>query len=239
MAQPGPFPHPPPPQLTSADSAYNQAQTAPPMWPGSQPSDSRLLAPTYPDIQQSTTPPGYTLSPQTPSPTSDGWQESQSVSGMPSQIDVTPGPSSDTKRRGLAALADAPENNTGHPGYAIKVLAEFAIKGSATGRMSLNDIYLAVEERYPGFRSEWGTNWRNSARHDISMDPRFIKVDRRPDEPGRGGLWTFNPNVPPKPPIKRSSRSARTNNSVNASRSSSNSQAKEGTSHAAGDWSDE
>lgn len=125
MTQPGSFPHPPPRQLTSADSGYSQSQSAPPTWAASQQGDPRLFAPSYSDVQQSGTPLGYALGPLTPSPTSDGWPETQSGSGMSSQIDVRPAPTRDTSRRGLASLADAPDNNTGHPGYAIKVSFTF------------------------------------------------------------------------------------------------------------------
>jgi hypothetical protein len=47
-----------------------------------------------------------------------------------------------------------------HPGYSIKVLIEYAIRGSPTGRMSLNDIYEAVERRFPILKTEVGANWR-------------------------------------------------------------------------------
>ncbi|KAG8999589.1 hypothetical protein FRB90_012038 [Tulasnella sp. 427] len=109
-------------------------------------------------------------------------------------------------RKGLWALVDAPNNNTGNPGYSIKVLMEYAIKGSPRGKLSLQEIYRAVEERYPVFKTSLGQNWRNSARHDISMDPRFKNVPRSPEEPGKGGLWMFDENAPPKPRKPRRKR---------------------------------
>jgi len=60
---------------------------------------------------------------------------------------------------GLWLLADPPTPNS-HPGYSVKVLMEYAIKGSPTGRMSLNDIYEAVEMRFPIMTTDIGANWR-------------------------------------------------------------------------------
>ncbi|KAG8895840.1 hypothetical protein FRC00_006821 [Tulasnella sp. 408] len=119
------------------------------------------------------------------------------------EVDLHP---SGRPRKGLWALVDAPNNNTGNPGYSIKVLMEYAIKGSPRGKLSLQEIYLAVEERYPIFKTSFGQNWRNSARHDISMDPRFKNVPRGPEEPGKGGLWMFDENAPPKPRKPRKKR---------------------------------
>ncbi|KAG8931721.1 hypothetical protein FRC01_000923 [Tulasnella sp. 417] len=119
------------------------------------------------------------------------------------EVDLHP---SGRPRKGLWALVDAPNNNTGNPGYSIKVLMEYAIKGSPRGKLSLQEIYLAVEERYPIFTTSFGQNWRNSARHDISMDPRFKNVPRGPEEPGKGGLWMFDENAPPKPRKPRKKR---------------------------------
>ncbi|KAG8937684.1 hypothetical protein FRC03_007926 [Tulasnella sp. 419] len=112
------------------------------------------------------------------------------------------------EKKGLQHLIDAPEGQL--PGYSIKALIEYAIKGSPTGRLSLNDIYIAIEERYPIYKAP-GSTFRNSARHDISMDNRFVKSPRLPSEPGKGNMWTFDPTRPPKQakPRKKKKVSAR------------------------------
>ncbi|KAG8928873.1 hypothetical protein FRC03_008963 [Tulasnella sp. 419] len=79
-----------------------------------------------------------------------------------------------------------------NPGYAIKLLIEYAIRGSVSGMLSLSGIYEAIEKRYPHLKTS--RTWRNSARHDISWHPRFVKVQRPSTEPGRGCFWTINPN---------------------------------------------
>lgn len=40
------------------------------------------------------------------------------------------------------------------------MLMENAIKGSPKGKLSLQEIYNAVEERYPVFKTERAHNWR-------------------------------------------------------------------------------
>ena len=85
--------------------------------------------------------------------------------------------SSSTRSNDVPLLSDAPQGATGldllrdplpgcHPGYSIKVLMEYAIRGSPTGRLSLSEIYEAVERRFPILRTEVGANWRYvSSRH--------------------------------------------------------------------------
>ncbi|KAG9003983.1 hypothetical protein FRB94_001188 [Tulasnella sp. JGI-2019a] len=141
---------------------YNTAQATPQTWlPSRQPSDPKSLR-SYQDPRHAQLSGGqgyYIVSQPVPSPSTER-SASQTASGRSSRVSSSSTSSRDADCQGLRALADAPDNNTGHPGYAIKVLAEFAIKGSSTGRMSLNDIYLAVEERYPVFRTEEMANWR-------------------------------------------------------------------------------
>ncbi|KAG9033581.1 hypothetical protein FRB95_014659 [Tulasnella sp. JGI-2019a] len=220
MATQNSFPYPHPPNSTPAmNNPYSAVQAMPRTWPPPQPNDPRLTS-QYQVAnpgQSSSVQAAYYIPQETPpsSSSSSEWPGSQSGSEQ-----APAGPTVDDNRRGLAALADAPDNNTGHPGYAIKVLAEFAIKGSPTGRMSLNEIYLAVEARYPIFKTEAAANWRNSARHDISYDPRFINVPRGAgDNPGKGGLWMFDPNVPTKPAKPRPKSVKSSNNTEPASSS--------------------
>ncbi|KAG8897854.1 hypothetical protein FRB99_007870 [Tulasnella sp. 403] len=186
--QPLPYPYPGPsqwPQSHSNDQSYQdpyaRAQERPPSPP------TRPAAPTPFAFEP---PSANQEPPQTDQPS-----------------DVSGASGSRPRRTGLWALVDAPDNNRGNPGYSIKILMEYAIKGSPKGRLSLQEIYQAVEERYPIFATPWGANWRNSARHDISMDPRFINIPRPPNEPGKGGLWMFDPDAPPKPSKPRRKKS--------------------------------
>ncbi|KIO25732.1 hypothetical protein M407DRAFT_47123, partial [Tulasnella calospora MUT 4182] len=75
------------------------------------------------------------------------------------------------------------------PPYPIKVLAEAAIKGSRTGKLTLNEICDSITKKYTYFRDPENAR-KGSTRHDISQDPRFIKHERSALHPGRGAYWS-------------------------------------------------
>lgn len=66
-----------------------------------------------------------------------------------------------------------------------------AIKASPTSKLSLADIYRYFESRY-GFPQEGSTTWKNSIRHNLSVNDIFKRVPR--DEKTfsvKGMLWTI------------------------------------------------
>ncbi|KAG8844569.1 hypothetical protein FRB96_002998 [Tulasnella sp. 330] len=111
----------------------------------------------------------------------------------------------------------------GKPDYSVKTLCEHAITGCKKGKMTLNEIVEACADRYPYFQDPQAKlRFRNSARHDLSQDPRFVKVKRTLLEPGRGTFWTYNPtaqtasvSTPPMPVTAlRNVRDAKVQSSV-------------------------
>ncbi|KAG9017839.1 hypothetical protein FRB93_004650 [Tulasnella sp. JGI-2019a] len=106
-------------------------------------------------------------------------------------------------------------HSDGKPEYSVKTLCEHAILGSRKGKLTLNEIVEACAKRYPYFEdAEAKRRLRNSARHDLSQDTRFVKVKRSLLEPGRGTFWAYNPAVQPadtpmSPQSMTTSRSAR------------------------------
>jgi hypothetical protein len=63
------------------------------------------------------------------------------------------------ERMGLDCLADIPPDQK--PPYSYQVLVRFAILGSPKQRLTLGEIYTALEERYPWFKSA-GPGWKVS-----------------------------------------------------------------------------
>ena len=63
--------------------------------------------------------------------------------------------------------------------------------------MTLSEIYEFVENKFPYYKSVGG-GWKNSIRHNLSLNAVFQKLPRPRDEPGKGSYWIINPN-PPKP----------------------------------------
>lgn len=60
------------------------------------------------------------------------------------------------------------------------------ILSSPCKKLNLASIYSAMEERFPYLRNR-GPGWKNSVRHNLSVNDCFVKVDRCED--GRGHYW--------------------------------------------------
>lgn len=65
-----------------------------------------------------------------------------------------------------------------------------AILDSPEKKLILSDIYNNILTNYPYFRNK-GTGWRNSIRHNLSLNDCFIKAGRSPN--GKGHFWAINP----------------------------------------------
>ncbi|GAA5843910.1 hypothetical protein JCM11251_002245 [Rhodosporidiobolus azoricus] len=61
-------------------------------------------------------------------------------------------------------------------------------------KMALADIYLWVMKYYPYFKKS-DSGWQNSIRHNLSLNPCFVKTARTADNPGKGCLWAIKPGT--------------------------------------------
>ncbi|KAI9021946.1 hypothetical protein DFJ74DRAFT_588678, partial [Hyaloraphidium curvatum] len=64
-------------------------------------------------------------------------------------------------------------------------LMTYAILTSPARKMSLNEVYTWLTSNFPYFRSA-GLGWKNSVRHNLSLNKLFVKVPRPISEPGKG-----------------------------------------------------
>ncbi len=60
---------------------------------------------------------------------------------------------------------------------AYVTLIRYAVLGSPHQRLTLGEIYECIEERYPFYKSA-GKGWKNSIRHNLSLNKCFKKVAR-------------------------------------------------------------
>lgn len=65
-----------------------------------------------------------------------------------------------------------------------------AIMSSPEKKMVLSNIYKWVLLHYPYFRNK-GPGWKNSVRHNLSLNDCFVKAGRSPN--GKGNYWAINP----------------------------------------------
>jgi len=68
------------------------------------------------------------------------------------------------------SLHDEPKPNHSYIG-----IIAMAILGSKERKLVLSDIYQWILDNYPYFRRR-GPGWRNSIRHNLSLNDCFIKV---------------------------------------------------------------
>ncbi|KAI0058603.1 winged helix DNA-binding domain-containing protein, partial [Artomyces pyxidatus] len=95
---------------------------------------------------------------------------------------------------GLKALADPPPGEK--PDYPLPTLIKLAIHGSKNKRLTLQEIYTALEDRFTWFRERTsgpGAAWKNSIRHNLSLRKCFLRVERPITEPGKGSYWMIDP----------------------------------------------
>ncbi|CAG0895595.1 unnamed protein product [Cyprideis torosa] len=76
------------------------------------------------------------------------------------------------------------------PQHSYIGLIAMAILSSAEQKMVLADIYQWILDHYAYFRNR-GPGWRNSIRHNLSLNDCFIKAGRSAN--GKGHYWAIHP----------------------------------------------
>uniref|UniRef100_A0A7E4VUJ7 Fork-head domain-containing protein n=1 Tax=Panagrellus redivivus TaxID=6233 RepID=A0A7E4VUJ7_PANRE len=82
-----------------------------------------------------------------------------------------------------------PQNFVKPPYSYIGLIAQ-AILENPEQRLLLSEIYEAIQRRYPFFLAK-GSGWRNSVRHNLSLNDCFVKAGRAPN--GKSSYWTIHP----------------------------------------------
>ncbi|KAG0286755.1 Forkhead box protein J2, partial [Dissophora globulifera] len=111
----------------------------------------------------------------------------------------TSGPASGNGSSGVKKGPEVPPGLEGFhskypkPTHSYSYLITTAILENPQQQMTLNEIYEWVMDRYPWYRTAIN-GWKNSIRHNLSLNKAFMRVPRPPSEPGKGSYWKLDPN---------------------------------------------
>ncbi|MEQ2187123.1 Forkhead box protein N2 [Goodea atripinnis] len=83
------------------------------------------------------------------------------------------------------------------PPFSFSLLIYMAIEQSPSKSLPVKEIYGWILEHFPYF-SNAPTGWKNSVRHNLSLNKCFRKVDRSLGKAnGKGSLWCVDPEYRP------------------------------------------
>lgn len=80
------------------------------------------------------------------------------------------------------------------PPYSYIALIVMAIQSSPGKRLTLSEIYSFLQQRFPFFRGAY-QGWKNSVRHNLSLNECFIKLPKGLGRSGKGHYWTIDPST--------------------------------------------
>ncbi|XP_043924451.1 forkhead box protein N4 isoform X2 [Protopterus annectens] len=79
------------------------------------------------------------------------------------------------------------------PIYSYSCLIAMALKNSKTGSLPVSEIYSFMKDHFPYFKTA-PDGWKNSVRHNLSLNKCFEKVENKMSGSSRKGcLWALNP----------------------------------------------
>ncbi|KAI7858596.1 fork head domain-containing protein [Circinella umbellata] len=92
-----------------------------------------------------------------------------------------------------------PPRRRRRPPFSYSSLIAQAILEAEQERMTLQEIYKWIKEKYPALYDVEDTGWQNTIRHNLSLNKCFKKIPKAElvngsNCRGKGGYWTIDPN---------------------------------------------
>ena len=99
-----------------------------------------------------------------------------------------------------AGASEAPPPQDAKPAISFACLIGMGIMDSAYQRLTVSEVYDWMKKAFPYFSSQSaGTGWKNSVRHNLSLNKHFVKQVRTdcPEAGGKGSYWCIRPESMP------------------------------------------
>jgi len=87
--------------------------------------------------------------------------------------------------------ADADVDNAAKPPKPYLEIIADAVLSSKVKMMQLHEIYHVMESKFQYFAKNVNKSWRNSVRHNLSLNECFVKAGRGSN--GKGNYWKIHP----------------------------------------------
>ena len=78
------------------------------------------------------------------------------------------------------------------PPYSYASLIRLAILNTSSQKATLADIYAWIQDQFLYYKNQINPGWKNSIRHNLSLNKSFMKVARSRQDPGKGCYWAIN-----------------------------------------------
>ena len=103
-------------------------------------------------------------------------------------------PKKEVAENGTQKTPEKKDRPSTKPQYSYISLVTMAILDSPERKRTLGDIIEYIRAKFPYYGQNCPVKgWRNSIRHNLSLNDCFIKTQRDPARPSRGHFWTLHP----------------------------------------------